>query len=169
MLHNSFTAILLAGLSCGIIMAFAAICFTNKKLYVSMAYKLFSLLPGIAILHLTLPLGISLTSNVALPDSLSRIIAYLNDPIFTVGSLNISIWRMFGFIWAVGSVICLVKLIRKYIMLKHAIALYGKDVIYEGYRPKVFDILLKVAVNLLIIIFWWNPACYLLRRELIVF
>ena len=110
MLHDSSTAILMVALSCGGIMAFAAICYTNKKLFVSMNYEMFSLLPGITILHLTLPFKFS--PIAALPDSLSRIIAYLNDPFFTVGSLNISIWRVFGLIWAVGSVICLVKFIR---------------------------------------------------------
>lgn len=172
MLYVSFATVLMAVLSCGVIMAFVAVCFTNKKLLVYMNYTMFSLLPGIAILHLTSPLGLSFNSNVTLLGSLSRVIAYLNGPIFTVGSLDISIWRMFGFIWAVGCIICLVKLIRKYIMLKHTVALYGKDVIdviYEGRRPEVFDILLKVAVNLLIIIFWWNPACYLLRIKLSVF
>lgn len=225
MLILTFANVLMAFLSSNIIIVFVAVCFCNKKLLVTMGYKMFALLLGIAILRVLLPIEFPFTSAIRLPDFLSQIVVHFCNPFFVSGSLKISLWRIFEFAWVIGSLILLVKFIRDQIVFRHTIVLYGKDITDDeryseimsevcGDRPNPFriieipsleipvlsglfapcilipegleldsvdlryllshetghyfhhDILTKIGINLLTILYWWNPACRVLRRQL---
>lgn len=225
MLQYYFSTVLMAFLSCGIIIVFVAICFCNKKLLVSMGYKMFALLLGLTFLRLIFPFQFSFTSEVALPRFWSRAIGYFCHPFYVIGSLKISMWRIFEFVWVIVSIFLLVKFVRDQIVFKHTIILYGKDITDDerysvilsevcGNRPNPFriiempglevpvlagffspcilmpegleldtvdlryllshetahhfhrDILTKIGINLMAIVYWWNPACLMLQGQL---
>ena len=223
MIQISFATMLMAFLSSSIIVVFTTIYFCNRKFLITKGYKVFALPLGIAALRLLIPVEFSFTSVIALPAPLSQAAVSFRNPFFTTGSLDISPERIIEFIWAIGSIICLGKLIRDQIVLKRMITLYGRDVTHEerysealgeicGAWPDSFriielpgvkvpvlsgimspyvlvpegfnsvdfrsflshknfnhfhrDVLIKAGINLLMIIYWWNPVCYLLRGQI---
>lgn len=226
MLQYSFSTVLMAFLSCSIIIIFVAVCFCNKKLLVSMGYKMFALLLGLTFLRLIFPFQFPFASNIVLPDPLSQIVGQrIRHPFFIIGSLEISLWLIFEFVWVIVSIYLLIKFLRDQIVFKHTIILYGKDITDDkrysvilsevcGDRPNPFriiempgleipvlaglftpcilmpegleldtvdlryllshetahhfhrDILTKIGINLLTVVYWWNPACLILQAQL---
>lgn len=225
MIQYSFSTVLMAFLSCGVIIIFAAICFCNKKLLVSMGYKMFALLLGLTFLRLIFPFQFPFASNIVLPDPLSQIVMHFRNPLYVIDTLEISPWWIFEVLWVIGSILLLVKFIRDQIVFKHTIILYGKDITDDehysgilsevcGDRPNPFriiempgleipvlsgffspcilipegleldtvdlryllshetahhfhhDILTKLGINLLTIMYWWNIACHMLQGQL---
>ena len=226
MIQYSFSTVLMAFLSCAVIIVFVAVCFCNKKLLVTMGYKMFALLLGLTFIRLLFPIQFPFAINVVLPDKLSQIVAQrIRHSLFMIGSLKISPWRIFEFIWVFISIVLLIKFIADQMVFRRTIILYGKDITYDeryskilgevcGDRPNRFriieipgfevpvlngifspcilmpedlklsdvdlryllshevahhfhrDIITKIGINLLAIVYWWNPASYMLKGQL---
>lgn len=225
MLQYSFSTVLMAVLSCNIIIIFTAVCFCHKSTLVSIGYKMFALLLGITLLRFVFPFQFPFTSNIALSHTLSQAIAYICHTLFRIGTLRVSIWTIFEFIWILGVLIKLAIFIKNQIVFHHWVVWYSRNVTNEdpysrlldeicGDRPNPFcvfelpglkipvlygmrhprilipvdmeipenelrcllsheiahhyhhDILIKTGLNLLTIVYWWNPACYVLKAQL---
>ena len=225
MIQNSFSTLLMAFFSCAVINVFAAICFCNKKLLVTMSYKMFALLLGLTLIRFLFPSQFPIAINAVLPDGLSQKVVYLRHVFNVMGSSEISRWRIFEFVWVIISIALLIRFIADEIAFRHRIILYGKDITNDehyskilnkvcGDRPNRFrviempgfnvpvviglfspcilmpeglklsdvdlsyllshdaahhfyrDIIAKVGIDLLAIVYWWNPANHMLKGQL---
>lgn len=225
MLQYSFSTVLMAVLSSNIIIIFTAVCFCRKDLLVSIGYKMFALLLGIAFLRFAFPFQFSFTTNIILSNTLSQIIAYIWHTLFWIGPLRISIWSIFEFVWILGILVKSVIFIKDQLVFNHKVVWQSRNltdderyshlldeicgdgpnpfsvyelgglkvpVLYGIRHPRILmpagmemperelryllshetahhyhhDILIKLGLSLLTIIYWWNPACYVLKAQL---
>lgn len=224
-MQYSFSTVIMAVISSNLIIVFTAVCFCHKDLLVSFGYKMFALLLGIAFLRFALPFQFPFTSNIVLSHNLSRIIASLWHTLFTIGSVRISIWTIFEFVWIIGALVKLAMFIRSQLVFNHWVVwcsinvtddehysrlldevcagasnpfcifeLQGLKVpmLYGIRNPRILipagmelqeedlryllshetahhfhhDIVIKLGVSLLTVVYWWNPACRVLKEQL---
>ena len=169
MIQYSFSTMLMAFLSCSIIIVFVSICFMNKKLLVSMGYKMFALLLGLTFLRLIFPFQFPFATNVVLPDALSQVVQHIRHPFLIVESLQISPWLIFEFVWVIVSIFLLVKFIRDQIVFRHTIILYGKDITDDeryaeilrevcGDRPNPFRIIEMPGLEVPVLSGFFSPC-----------
>lgn len=225
MLQYSFSTVLMAVLSSNIIIIFTAVCFCRKDLLVSIGYKMFALLLGIAFLRFAFPFQFSFTTNLVFPDTLSRGISFLRYYFYQSEYINISIWGIFESVWIIGILVRLGIFVIRHLAFNHRVVWQSRNltdderyshlldeicgdgpnpfsvyelgglkvpVLYGIRHPRILvpagmemperelryllshetahhyhhDILIKLGLSLLTIIYWWNPACYVLKAQL---
>lgn len=223
-MQYSFSTVLMAVISSNIIIIFTAVCFCHRDLLVSFGYKMFALLLSITLLRFIFPFQFSFTSNIVLSNILSQIVAYMCHTLFRIGSLRVSIWGIFEFVWIVGILVKLTIFVINYLVFNHQVVWYSinltnderysrvleevcKDkpnpfcvfalqglqvpVLYGICHPRILvpagmelpenelryllshetahhyhhDILIKLGLDLLTIVYWWNYACYVLKEQ----
>lgn len=225
MIQYSFSTMLMAVLSTNIILLITSLCFCHKSLLVSVGYKMFMLLLGIAFLRCIFPFQFSFTTNIALCAPLSYAVSLFCHTLFTIGSFNISLWTVTELVWLIGIAVNLRQFVKRQSDFHYYVITHSTDITQEGsysaildeicgQKPNPFrvlelpglqipvlygmrspsilvpvgmdiseydlhyllsheaahyfhrDILVKACLSLMTIIFWWNPACYLLKEQL---
>lgn len=225
-MHFSFSTVLMALLASIITAVLLAIPFLRKNFTPSVGYKSLFCFVVLALLRLLLPFEFPFTSNILLPQFLSKITVFLRHPRIHVMGMGISLWTVFEIIWIVGIVISLLLSIRSHRRARNYILKRGVDkteepkykeiledicrrnhrnnrfrvmelpdldvpIIWGVWQPCIIlpagldippdkleyilyhetlhyfrhDPIVKKAIHLLAIIYWWNPACRLLHKH----
>lgn len=225
-MHFSFSTVLMALLASIITAVLLAIPFLRKNFTPSVGYKSLFCFVVLALLRLLLPFEFPFTSNILLPQSLSKITVFLRHPRIRIMGMGISLWTVFEIIWMVGIVISLLFSIRSHRCARNYILKRGVDkteepkykeiledicrrnhrnnrfrvmelpdldvpIIWGIWQPCIIlpagldippdkleyilyhetlhyfrhDPIVKKAIHLLAILYWWSPACRLLHKH----
>ncbi len=225
--NYTFSTILMTILASNLLVVVIAMCFRKLMLMVNAGYKLLAVLIGFIALRLVFPFEAPFAVTIALPDLLSRLIAWIRHPI--IKHPMISIWTVCEMIWLVGIIVSCFRRLYFHVRDKHRIILHCLDItgeepyaslvericaeehhkntfrvwllpasmvrsplIYGFFRPRILmpeglvmteenlytvlkhemmhhfhhDLLTKGIVRLIVIAYWWNPACYVLEKKL---
>lgn len=128
MLNYSFSTVLMTVLTSTVLIGIIAVCFYNKKILLSIGYKLISGFLILTLIRFIFPFEMSFTKTILLPKWMSAVILFIRHPFFTLGPLKISIWFVFECIWLCGSVFTAIRIIRNRITFHKGIIRYGKNV-----------------------------------------
>lgn len=220
----SSSSLLMSILFSNLLLILVSIIFLNRKFMVIIGYPLLTVFLIITFLRFAFPFELPVSTNILLPEWLSIAIIFLKEPHISIGSLTFSVWHLFLFLWALGFVIGIYRLVCAYRKMYHRIPILGADVtkeepyasllgqicrerrrknhfrIYklpnlsvpmifglrssyillpeETHEKELYYILgheaahhfhldqwFKLALQLLCIIYWWNPFMPLFKRQ----
>ncbi len=139
MLHFSFSTVLTAILTSNVIAILITIPFIKKDFTICIGYKALFCFVVLALLRLLLPFEFPFTTNVFLPQFLSRITAFLQQPLIHVAGISISYWNIFEIVWATGSIVILIFSIRNYYRAQNYINRRGIDKTEDSKYKTILD------------------------------
>lgn len=229
MIHYSISTVGMAVITSNILLILVTVLFQNQKLMINTGYKLLALFIGLTVLRFLLPFELPFTSTVLLTEfeSVSQIIASLRHYIFSFGSVELSIWRIFELIWLTGFLINLLHYIQlhrkaRYFILANSLEAGENEpfhsllericrergrknpfrvlivsgintpMIYGIFAPRILipenlelteeewyyvlsheashhfrhDLFIKTLAKIITMIYWWNPAGYVLNKQI---
>ena len=173
MLNYSFSTVLMTVLTSTVLIGIIAACFHNKKVLISIGYKLIGVFLLLTLIRFIFPFEMSFTKTILLPKWMSAVILFIRHPFFTLGPLKISIWFVFECIWLCGSVFTAIRIIRNRITFHKGIIRYGKNVTdKEPYVSVLRQICnqkpCKKEIRLIKSSFSQEPAVYYYRTYYII-
>ena len=127
MLHFSFSTVLTALLASNIIAILIAIAFLKRDFLLYVGYESLALFVALASCRLLLPFEFPFTSNVLLPEILSKILSSFQRPQFYIAKIGISFWNMFEFVWVISIIVKLLHSIWNYHHVQNYIKRKGVD------------------------------------------
>lgn len=130
-MHYSFSTVLMTVITSNLLIILISIFLKNKKLLISVGYKLLAAFSIFTVLRFILPFEFPFTTNIVLPDAISKFIVFIRYSFYTVGNVELSLWFIFEIIWAIGVLVGFVLYFREHIIMRRFITLYGKDVTTE--------------------------------------
>lgn len=125
--HFSFSTVLMALLTSNIIAVLIAIPFLKKDFVPCISYKFLSCFIALALFRLLLPFEFPFTNNIFLPQSISRITAFLWKPQINVIGSNLSLWNILELVWVMGIAIKFFYSIKNYRRFWNYISQKGID------------------------------------------
>ena len=141
MLHFSFSTVLTTLLTSNIIAILITIPFLKKNFTPCIGYKSLFCFVVLTLLRLLLPFEFPFTTNVFLPQLLSRITSFLQKPLICVIGISISYWNMFEIVWITGIIMILFFSIQNYRHAQNYINRKGIDKTADSkYKPILDDI-----------------------------
>ena len=226
MLNFGFSSVLISVLSCNVLLIFMAVIFRHPSVILRIGFRMLTIFAVLTAIRFLFPFELPITTNINLPEQLSRMVIFLRHPRFSLSGTNISIWNLFEIVWAVGFFILLTRYIKEYSSLYCAIKRYGTDLtakvpyctllqeicngknrcrririlqvpflqtpmvckfwvhyillpenleleesdlsfILHHEASHIFhhDLLMKFLIQMVCMIYWWNPFCYLLKKQ----
>lgn len=226
MLNFGFSSVLISMISCNILIVFLAIIFRHQSLMLRTGYKLLSFFSILIAIRLFFPFELPISTNILLPELISRGIMFLCHSRFDVFGRRFSIWNIMEIIWIVGFLYVFFRYIRISYLFYRFIQNYGRDITREEpyhtllektcskkkmiknihiiripavETPRVcrfisyyilipdslklsdtelyfilrheishifhHDLSIKSLIELICLIYWWNPFCYLLKKK----
>ena len=226
MFEASIATVMMAVITTNLFLILLAICLINKKLLLQSGYRLLSIFVVFTALRLALPFDFPFTINPRLPSGISRFILEIHERRFSFYGQSFSLWNLFTWIWAIGTVIGIARYIVSYLQSNYYIILYGKELTHRPvYRDKLeqicktrnrsnhfrvielpgldspmlfgifaprilvpenmeltepnlsyilrhetshhfhHDLALKSIIQIITLIYWWNPFCRLLNSQ----
>ena len=107
------------------------ILFRNTRFMIDIGYRLLALFLIITLLRFLLPFEIACSTNILLPETLSRIIIFLKTPNIVLGKCTLSVWHLFLIVWLVGSGIAFLRLLLSYHRFYQIVRRLGTDISRE--------------------------------------
>lgn len=98
---------------------------------IDIGYRLLALFLVITLLRFLLPFEINCSTNILLPETLSRIIIFLKTPNIVLGKFTLSVWHLFLIVWLVGSGIAFLRLLLSYHRFHQIVRQLGTDISIE--------------------------------------
>lgn len=131
-MHYSFSSVLMALISTNLLIIIITLCFRNKKLMLSIGYKVLAIFMVFAFLRFLFPIAFPFTQNIVLPNFLSKAVVFLRHPYQLSDTFSLSIWNTLEFIWIIGFLIlfCLeiIQTIRfQRFIVKHGVVLTEEE------------------------------------------
>lgn len=223
-MNFSFSTLLMAFLVSNILVIFIALCFRRQKILLTVGYKVLVVFLFLTLLRFMFPFELPVSTNIMLPGFLSPVVTFLQHVFVSPLGIDISIWSLFGVVWAIGSLHylrlyikeciearglvkgalrdatqeepyasllseicgrrskrfrvlistsietpCLYGIVRPYILIPEGMHLTREELYYvlhhEVTHHKYHDLLTKRVVRIMFIVYWWNPACRMLRKQ----
>jgi len=131
MIHYSYSTVMMALLSCGVVMALMTILFCIPKVLPCFGYKALKLFLWLTLLRFLLPVQFPFAKNLPLAKFFSEFVYYNRRILYKNSFIRLSIWRMFGIISAVGFLTLLIIDIYNTIKCEKYIKDNGIDVTLE--------------------------------------
>lgn len=225
MFHYSFSTVLMTVITSTVLIGIIAVCLQNKKILLSIGYKLLAVLIILALIRFLCPIEVSSVRNIVLPEPLSVTVSYIRHTFFSFKGINLSIWFLLECVWYIGILYKVIRMIISHVRFNRFIIRYGENVtekepyasllacicdsrknafrVYrlpnldaprqsgalfpcillprdlELTRDELFytffheithyrhhDFLIKMGMSLLSAVYWWNPLCKVLARQL---
>lgn len=222
-----FSSVMIALIASNSILVILSLLLLEKKVFVSVGYRMILFGVGIAVLRMIIPLEFPFCHTMYFPQKVSYILSNFQKPFFLIGRYELSLWDFFQGIWFGGIIIVGLHMVGHYKGFRRYVLTYGKDItfvqgIQNGLKPifeekrkieslRVYQVELinspmivglfhpmilipenmdidsiemryvlkhemnhyfyhdlwkKMFVNIVAVIYWWNPVCYLLKRQI---
>lgn len=160
MLLFSFSTVMMALLTSNIIVVLVTIPFLKKEFTPCFGYRFLFCFISLALLRLLLPFEFPFTTNVFLPQSISRITVFFQESRINDLGVNISLWNIFEIVWIAGIAVKLFRSVRNYRRVWNYISKNGID---KTADPKYKQILDDICHrhHKKIIFASWNYPCRL--------
>lgn len=225
MLNYSFSTLLMAFLASNLIIIIIALCFCWEHILQSVGYKALMVFLILTLFRFVFPFELPFAHTVTFPYRLSTVIMLVQNHLFVINGVRVSIWEMFELIWLIGILIYLCIYIRQSVKMRRFICqrceditdtepyvslmaricgdrrnrfriltssqiyipcIYGirtpcillpaglhlseEDLFYvlshEASHHFHHDLLIKRIFRFVCMVYWWNPFCHLLRKQI---
>lgn len=124
-MNYSFSTVLMTILTSNLLIGVIVFCFRNRKVMLSVGYKLIALFLVLTLLRFVFPFEIPFARNIYFPKWLSLIVAFVRHPFISWRFIRISIWVLFGCVWIGGIYSVLKHHFRKKEAFRHFVIRYG--------------------------------------------
>ncbi len=131
MFNFSSSTVLMTVITSNILIIAIGLFLKNRKLLISIGYKLLIVFSVFIIFRFALPFEFPFTNTVLLPKYLSKLIGYFKHPFYRIGNIGISPWTLFEIIWAIGILIGLMRHLRNHFKMRNYIIHHGENVTKE--------------------------------------
>lgn len=140
-MNYSFSTVLMTILTSNLLIAVIVLCFRNRKIMLSIGYKLVAIFLMLTLLRFLFPFEVPVSRNIYFPKWLSFIVVFLRHPFISFGIIKISIWTLFGCVWLGGTIYFFRKQYRRKDSFQHYIIRYGQNMSNkEPYRTMMAEI-----------------------------
>ena len=144
MIHFSMASLLMSVLFGNLLLILIYFVFLNTKLMLEIGVKLLTVLIVAVFVRLIFPFELFCSTNIYLPEFLSRIIIYFQEEIiFSFYGHNITLWKIFLTLWLVGIAIASYRLYIAYHSLYKFVRVLGQNVTdkepYHSLAQKICD------------------------------
>lgn len=140
-MNYSFSTVLMTILTSNLLIAVIVLCFRDRKIMLSMGYKLVLLFLGLTTVRFLLPVELPFTKNVNFFGLLAEIVVAIRHPYISWKFVEISIVVLLGVVWLWGTVRQLRCLHDRKEKFRHFVTRYGVNVSnQEPYRTIMAEI-----------------------------
>lgn len=140
-MNYSFSTVLMTILTSNLLIAVIVLCFRNRKIMLSIGYKLVAIFLMLTLLRFLFPFEIPFSKNVYFPEWLSFIVVLLRHYFFSFGIIRISMWTLFGCVWLGGTVYFIRRHYKRKESFRHYIIRYGENLSnQEPYKTMMAEI-----------------------------
>ncbi|MDE5590033.1 MAG: M56 family metallopeptidase [Acetatifactor sp.] len=140
-MNYSFSTVLMTILTSNLLIAVIVLCFRNRKIMLSIGYKLVAVFLILTVLRFLFPFEVPFSRNIYFPQWLSFVVALLRYPFISFWIIRISAWTLFGFVWLAGTLYFFRRHYRRKELFRHFITRYGQKLNnLEPYRTMMAEI-----------------------------
>lgn len=140
-MNYSFSTVLMTILTSNLLIAVIVLCFRNRKIMLSIGYKLVAVFLILTVLRFLFPFEVPFSRNIYFPRWLSFVVAFLRYPFLSFGIIRISIWTLFGCVWLGGTLYFFRRHYRRKESFRHYVIRYGQKLNdQEPYRTMMAEI-----------------------------
>lgn len=137
----SFSTVLMTVLTSNLLIAVIVLCFRDRKIMLSIGYKLVLLFLGLTIVRFLFPVELPFTRNMNFFGLLAEFVVALRHPYISWKFIEISIVVLLGVVWILGTVRRLRDLHDRKEKFRHFVTRYGINVSnQEPYRSMMKEI-----------------------------
>lgn len=140
-MNYSFSTVLMTVLTTNLLIVVIALCFRNRKIMLSIGYKLVILFLALTAIRFLFPFELPFSRNIYFPEWLSVVVAFVRHSFFSFGIIRISVSSLLGCVWLGGTAYhfyCFYKRKSKY---RHFVVRYGQNMNrQEPYRTMMAEI-----------------------------
>lgn len=115
----------------------------NTRVMISIGIKLIPAFIILTIIRLFLPFEYIFTRNVFYPWWFSEVIAFLRGDFISILSFKLSLWTILQIIWGIGFVLCILKMIKQYILFSRFVKADGVNITSEYQINKIVNDICK--------------------------
>lgn len=115
----------------------------NTKVMISIGIKLIPAFIILTIIRLFLPFEYIFTRNVFYPWWFSEVIAFLRGDFISILSFRLSLWTILQIIWGIGFVMCILKMIKQYVLFSRFVKADGIIITSEYQINKIMNDICK--------------------------
>lgn len=128
-------------LTSNLLIAVIVLCFRNRKIMLSIGYKLVSVFLILTVLRFLFPFEVPFSRNIYFPQWLSFVVALSRHYYMAFGIIRISIWTLFGCVWLGGALYFFRRHYRRKESFRHYVVRYGQKLNdLEPYRTMMAEI-----------------------------
>lgn len=140
-MNYTFSTVLMTVLTSNLLIAVIVLCFRNRKIMLSIGYKLLIVFLVLTAIRFLVPVEMPFSRNIVFPERLSAVVAFVQHAFISFGIIKVSIWSMFGLVWLGGTVYHFRKFCRRKSDYRHFVIRYGNSVNrQEPYRTMMAEI-----------------------------
>lgn len=125
-MNYSFSTVLMTILTSNLLIAVIVLCFRNRKIMLSIGYKLVAVFLILTVLRFLFPFEVPFSRNIYFPRWLSFVVAFLRYPFLSFGIIRISIWTLFGCVWLGRTLYFFRRHYRRKELFRHYVVRYGQ-------------------------------------------
>ena len=140
-MNYSFSTVLMTVLTSNLLIAVIALCFRNRKIMLSIGYKLLIVFLALTAMRFLIPVEMPFSRNIVFPEWLSAVVAFVRHSFISFGIIKVSISSLFGLVWIGGTIYHLRKFCRRKSDYRHFVVRYGNNMNRkEPYRTMMAEI-----------------------------
>lgn len=126
-MNYSFSTVLMTILTSNLLIAVLVLCFRNRKIMLSLGYKLLILFLTLTAVRFLIPFEFPFSRNVYFPEWLSAIVVLVRHPFISIGKIQISVTSLFGVVWLGGTIYYIYRFYKRKESYRHYVVRYGTN------------------------------------------
>lgn len=129
MIALSMSSVMMSVVFSNLLLLVLYLIFRKTTLMMDIGYKLLKIFLAITLFRFLMPFEILITTNIFLPEKISRIItdAFL-VPHISLGGTALSVWQLFLVLWGIGILVQSFRLLQSYRKLRRRISRFATDI-----------------------------------------
>lgn len=126
-MNYSFSTVLMTILTSNLLIAVLVLCFRNRKIMLSLGYKLLILFLTLTAIRFLIPFEFPFSRNVYFSEWTSAIVAHLRHVFASVGVIQISVTSLFGVVWLGGTIYFIYRFYKRKENYRRYVVRYGTN------------------------------------------
>lgn len=126
-MNYTFSTVLMTVLTSNLLIVVIALCFRNRKIMLSIGYKLLIVFLVLTAIRFLLPVELPFSRNIYFPEWLSAVVAFVQHVFISFGIIKVSISSLLGLVWLGGSLYHFRRFCRRKSQYRHFVVRYGNN------------------------------------------
>lgn len=126
-MNYSFSTVLMTILTSNLLIAVLVLCFRNRKIMLSVGYKLLALFLTLTAVRFLFPFEFPFARNIYFPEWLSTIVALIRHAFIPVGKIRLSVTNLLGIVWLGGTIYHIYRFHKRKANYRHYVVRYGTN------------------------------------------